>query len=101
MNSRVEIDMEASEYVDRTLRVVSALHARHASVRAVIQAYLYRSESDIETLCTQGVPIRLCKGAYKEPADLAFPKKKDVDANYERLMIRTARSRRFTRPGHA
>ena len=88
MNSRVEIDMEASEYVDRTLRVVSALHARHASVRAVIQAYLYRSESDIETLCTQGVPIRLCKGAYKEPADLAFPKKKDVDANYERLMIR-------------
>ena len=87
MNSRVEVDMESSEYVDRTLRLVSGLHARHASVRAVIQAYLYRSESDIQTLCSQGVPVRLCKGAYKEPADLAFPKKKDVDANYARLMI--------------
>lgn len=87
MNSRVEIDMESSEYVDRTLRLVSALHARYASVRAVIQSYLYRSESDIEALCRQGIPVRLCKGAYREPPDVAFPKKKDVDANYVRLMI--------------
>lgn len=87
MKSRVEIDMESGEYVDRTLHLVSALHARYGSVRAVIQAYLYRSESDIQALSTQGVPVRLCKGAYKEPADLAYPKKSDVDTNYARLMI--------------
>jgi proline dehydrogenase len=86
--SAVEIDMESSEYVDRTLAMVGRLHARHASVRAVIQAYLYRSENDIEDLCHAGIPVRLCKGAYKEPSDIAFPKKKDLDRNYVRLMIR-------------
>jgi len=87
IDSRVEVDMESSEYVDRTLRMVSDLHAKHGNVRAVIQAYLYRSESDIEALCREGVPVRLCKGAYREPSDLAFPKKSDVDGNYARLMI--------------
>jgi len=53
----------------------------------VIQAYLYRSESDIEDLCRQSIPIRLCKGAYRESSDVAFPRKKDVDANYVRLML--------------
>src|SRR5258706_132052 len=77
--TRVEIDMESSEYVDRTLAIVSDLHARHASVRAVIQAYLYRSEADIEKLCAQSIPVRLCKGAYDEPAAVAWPKKADVD----------------------
>jgi proline dehydrogenase len=83
--TRVEIDMESSEYVDRTLAIVSDLHARHASARAVIQAYLYRSEADIEKLCGQSIPVRLCKGAYDEPAAVAWPKKADVDANYIRL----------------
>jgi proline dehydrogenase len=78
--------MESSAYVDCTLELVARLHARHASVRAVIQAYLYRSEGDIATLCRLGIPVRLCKGAYKEPSDLAYPRKQDVDANYARLM---------------
>jgi proline dehydrogenase len=86
MAARVEVDMESSIYVDRTLTLVSDLHARYGSVRAVIQAYLRRSESDIQTLCRQSIPIRLCKGAYRESSDVAFPRKKDVDANYVRLM---------------
>jgi proline dehydrogenase len=82
----VEVDMESSGYVDRTLTLVSELHARYGAVRAVIQAYLYRSESDIHNLCKLSIPIRLCKGAYRERPDVAFPRKKDVDANYVRLM---------------
>ena len=88
IGSVVEVDIESSHYVNRTLDLVSHLHARHGSVRAVIQAYLYRSESDIESLCRQRIPVRLCKGAYKEPSDIAFPDKKDVDQNYVRLMTR-------------
>jgi len=84
--SVVEVDMEASAYVDRTLEFVSELHAKYGSVRAVIQAYLYRSEKDIENLCRQSIPVRLCKGAYKEPASVAFPLKRDVDQNYLKLM---------------
>ncbi len=87
IGSTVEVDMEASQYVDRTLELVAHLHAKYGSVRAVIQAYLYRSESDIENLCRQSIPVRLCKGAYREPSDIAFPKKQDVDDNYIRLMI--------------
>jgi proline dehydrogenase len=52
----------------------------------VIQAYLYRSEADVEALCDAGATVRLCKGAYKEPAEVAFPAKADVDANLVRLM---------------
>jgi proline dehydrogenase len=85
--SWVEMDMEDSSYTDRTLTMVHAMHERHpGSVRAVIQAYLYRSEKDIEELCKAGIPVRLCKGAYQEPAEVAWPAKKDVDANYVRLM---------------
>jgi proline dehydrogenase len=87
MGSTVEIDMESSAYVERTLALVADLHARYGSVRAVIQAYLYRSESDIRDLCRQSIPVRLCKGAYRESSDVAFPRKKDVDANYVRLML--------------
>ena len=86
LGTRVEIDMESSEYVDRTLKIVSAMHARYGSVRAVIQAYLYRSEKDVDCLCGEGIPIRLCKGAYKEPAEVAFQKKVEVDRNYVRLV---------------
>jgi proline dehydrogenase len=87
MGRMVEVDMESSAYVDRTLTLVSDLHARCGSVRAVIQAYLYRSQSDIQNLCRQSIPIRLCKGAYRESSDVAFPRKRDVDANYLRLMF--------------
>jgi proline dehydrogenase len=83
----VEVDMESSAYIDRTLTLVSDLHAGYRSVRAVIQAYLYRSESDIRDLCKLAIPIRLVKGAYSEGSDVAFPRKKDVDDNYVRLMF--------------
>ena len=88
IGTTVEIDMESSEYVDRTLALVSNLQATLGSVRAVIQAYLYRSASDIEDLCRQSIPLRLCKGAYKEPSDVAFPHKVEVDQNYVRLMTK-------------
>ncbi len=82
----VRIDMEASEYVDRTLDLAGDLHARYGSVGVVIQSYLYRSRKDVERLCENGIRIRLCKGAYLEPASVAFPKKRDVDRNYIELM---------------
>lgn len=86
MNSRVEIDMESSEYTDRTLQVVTEVQRRYeGSVRAVIQAYLYRSEADIERLSGLGIPVRLCKGAYREPPSVAYPRKADVDSNYVKL----------------
>jgi proline dehydrogenase len=83
----VEVDMESSAYVDRTLQLVSNLHSKYGSVRAVMQAYLYRTESDVHNLCQQSIPIRLCKGAYREASSVAYPRKKDVDANYVRLML--------------
>ena len=79
--------MESSEYTDRTLDIVLRLQDRYPGhVRAVIQAYLYRSEADVRRLSEQRIPVRLCKGAYREPASVAFPWKKDVDANYLKLM---------------
>ncbi len=84
--SAVEVDMESSEYVDRTLQIVSAMHQQHGSVRAVIQAYLFRSAKDVECLNSAGVPVRLVKGAYREPPSMAYAKKADVDASYVRLM---------------
>jgi proline dehydrogenase len=87
MNTRIEIDMESSAYTDRTLQLISAIQELSPGrVRAVIQAYLYRSEADIRMLSERGIPIRLCKGAYREPASVAFPKKSEVDANYIKLM---------------
>lgn len=86
MNSRVEIDMESSAYTDRTLEIVTRLHQSHPGhLRAVIQAYLFRSEADIRMLSGLRIPIRLCKGAYLEPPSLAFGRKSDVDANYLNL----------------
>jgi proline dehydrogenase len=82
----MRIDMEGSDYVDRTLDVVFSLRDEYDNVGAVIQSYLYRSRSDIEALIEAGVPVRLCKGAYKEPPSLAFPKKAQVDQNTIDLM---------------
>jgi proline dehydrogenase len=87
MGSRIEVDMESSAYTERTLSLVSQLHRRfEGHVRAVIQAYLRRSEEDIRRLSEAGIAVRLCKGAYREPADVAFPVKADVDRNYVKLM---------------
>ena len=85
----VRVDMEGSPYTQRTLDFVHELHRMPGnanSVGTVIQAYLKRSESDIEKLLAENIRIRLCKGAYKEPAEIAFPAKSDVDANYVKLM---------------
>ncbi|MDQ1387984.1 MAG: proline dehydrogenase [Acidobacteriaceae bacterium] len=85
----VRVDMEGSPYTQRTLDFVQELHRMPGnanSVGTVIQSYLRRSESDIEKLLSENIRIRLCKGAYKEPAEIAFPAKSDVDANYVKLM---------------
>jgi proline dehydrogenase len=82
----VRIDMESSEYVDRTLRLAGDLHARYGSVGVVIQSYLYRSRKDVERMCENRIRVRLVKGAYLEPASVAFPKKRDVDCNFIELM---------------
>lgn len=85
IGTRVEVDMESSEYVDRTLEIVTGLHERYGCVRAVIQAYLHRSEADIRMLNARGIPVRLCKGAYQEDEEVALQAKAEVDANYLKL----------------
>jgi proline dehydrogenase len=85
----VRVDMEGSPYTQRTLDFVHELHAMPGNANAVgtvIQAYLKRSEADVEKLLSERIRIRLCKGAYKESAEIAFPLKSDVDANYVKLM---------------
>jgi len=82
----VTIDMESTQYTDRTLAIFRDLRREFTNVGIVIQSYLYRSEADIVALCKEGAHVRLCKGAYKEPPVHAFPKKADVDASYVRLM---------------
>ena len=82
----VRVDMEGSAYTDRTLRIVKRARAETVAVGTVIQAYLYRSEKDIKDLLSIGCRIRLVKGAYKEASKIAFPRKKDVDANYIKLI---------------
>jgi proline dehydrogenase len=82
----VRIDMESSADTDRTLALVTRLHARYGSVGTVMQAYLRRTRRDVERLCHLGIRVRLCKGAYLEHASVAFPEKADVDRNYLELM---------------
>lgn len=82
------IDMESTPYVDRTLALFRAARERSKNVGVAIQAYLYRSAKDVEDLVPLGSAIRIVKGAYKEPPNLAYPKKADVDENYFRLVAR-------------
>jgi proline dehydrogenase len=85
----VRIDMEGSAHTERTLEMVRRLHAEEGlsnSTGAVIQSYLRRSEADVTRLCAEGIRIRLCKGAYKEPPEIAFQKKSEVDESFVRLM---------------
>ena len=86
LNTFVRVDMESSAYTGRTLALVEDLHARYGAVGTVIQAYLRRSEKDVENLCRRGVRVRLCKGAYLEPAEVAFQAKAEVDRNFVQLM---------------
>ena len=81
----VEVDMESHAHVDRTLRLVLDLHRTYGNIRGVIQAYLYRSEEDAAMLCERRIPVRLCKGAYREPAAVAYPTKRAVNAKFARL----------------
>jgi proline dehydrogenase len=86
----VRIDMEDSPWVDTTLGLYRQMRDDEGldNCGVVIQAYLYRSQADIDRLASEGGKVRLCKGAYKEPAEVAFPKKSDVDQNYDRLAER-------------
>ena len=85
----VRVDMEGSPYTQRTLDFVHELHrvsGNAGCVGAVIQSYMLRAEADIEKLLSERIRIRLCKGAYKEPEEIAFQKKSEVDASYVKLM---------------
>ena len=89
LKSFVRVDMEGSPYTQRTLDFVHRLHRQPENagyVGAVIQSYLHRSEKDVEQLIAGRIRVRLCKGAYQEPPEIAFEKKSDVDANYVKLM---------------
>lgn len=84
----VRVDMEGSAYTQRTLDLVHELHRQPGNagvVGAVIQSYMRRGEQDVEKLLAAGIRIRLCKGAYKEPPEIAYQKKSEVDANYVKL----------------
>src|SRR5262249_46464649 len=93
----VRIDMEDSTLVDATLRIYRRLReAGHDNVGTVLQAYLYRTPDDLESLLPLGPNLRIVKGAYKEPPAVAFPKKADVDAAFDRLVERCAAEGAFT-----
>ena len=85
-DSFLRVDMEGSSYTQRTVELVKRIRTRNPAIGTVIQSYLYRSEGDIRDLLAYGCRVRLCKGAYKESAEVAFEKKQEVDANYIRLM---------------
>ena len=89
----VALDMEATGYVNRTLDLYRALRARHENAGICLQAYLYRTEADLDSLLELGPMVRLVKGAYNEPADVAFPRKADVDLNYLLLADRLLEAR--------
>ena len=86
-NIPVTIDMESSYYTDTTLRIYRTMREEYgfANVGTVIQSYLYRSEEDMRQLAAEGAHIRLCKGAYLESPEIAYPDKADVDASFVRL----------------
>jgi proline dehydrogenase len=95
VDSFVRVDMEGSPYTQATIDMVRRLNQNAKSsgrVGVVIQSYLRRSESDIELLLSEGIRIRLCKGAYQESPEIAFPSKADVDKNYVLLSQKLLRS---------
>lgn len=84
----VRIDMEGSAYTEATLALVEQMHGAGLPVGTVLQAMLHRTPADVERLLARGIPVRLVKGAYKEPAALAWQRKSAVDGQYLRLMRR-------------
>ena len=93
VDSFVRIDMEGTPFTEATIAMTERLFAQYPTrVGTVLQAYLYRTAADTERLLGEGIRIRLCKGAYKEGPDHAYPSKEDVDANYVKLMKRMVRS---------
>lgn len=87
-DNRIRIDMEESAVVDLTLDIYRRLRfvEKLDNVGIVVQSYLYRTDEDVEALIEEGASVRLCKGAYMEPADVAYPAKSDADASFVRLM---------------
>jgi len=88
MQNFMRIDMEDSRLTQITLDIVRRIHARAGmrdAIGVVIQAYLYRSQADVEQLLIEGIRIRLCKGAYNEPPEVAFPRKAEVDVSFLKL----------------
>ncbi len=85
LDAFVRVDMEDHHHTERTLELVREVHAVHPNVGVVVQAYLRRSAADIAMLNRERIRVRLCKGAYDEPAEVAFPHKLDVDDSFRRL----------------
>lgn len=88
LKNTIEMDMEGSAYTDATLDIFEETRKRFDNVGLAVQAYLYRTQDDLERLRTLSPKIRLVKGAYREPPRIAFQKKSDVDANYRKLLDR-------------
>src|SRR5262249_41250969 len=82
----IRIDMEGSAYTERTIDLFQKLRARYENVGVVLQAYLHRTEEDAKKLAAQHAPIRVCKGAYKEPPEIALQKMEDIRQNYKRIV---------------
>lgn len=97
VNGFVRIDMEESSLVDATLQIFRTVAGEFPGrVGVVLQAYLYRTENDLKALLPMGLNVRLCKGAYSEPPSVAFPRKRDVDANYLKLLRISLKEAAFT-----
>ena len=86
LGNMVEVDIEGSTYTQATLTVIHRLLDDCQNLRLALQAYLFRTEEDLQGLIERGSSVRLCKGAYDEPPTIAWKKKEDVDASYARLM---------------
>jgi proline dehydrogenase len=86
LDNFVEVDMEGSPYTEATVALFDAVRRQHGNVGLAVQSYLYRTEQDLKRLQSLHPKIRLVKGAYREPASIAFPKKSGVDENYRKLM---------------
>ena len=91
----IEVDMEGSAYTQKTIDIVTSIHEEYPNVGIAIQAYLKRSEQDIRMLVEKNIKTRLVKGAYKEPPDIAYQKKRDVNANFDRLVEILLDSRQY------
>ena len=91
LSRAIEIDMEGSAYTSRTIEIFETAQRLHGNIGLAIQAYLRRSEGDLERLAPLKPTIRLVKGAYREPRQIAFQKREEVDSAYRRLLDRLLR----------